>query len=70
MAEGVVATDGYQPLQTMSFFEGRHGDLTVTEATCRNQVWLRQFELMADRSLLERTVEAIHKVKDQAHFLL
>ena len=69
MAEGVVATDGYRPLQSLPFIE-HDGGLPVTDRLRRDQVWLRQFELLAGRPLLERAVQAIRDIKEQAHLLV
>ncbi len=70
MAEGVVATDGYRPLQELPFVNHTGAPLPVTEQLCRDQVWLRQFELLADRPLLERLVEAIQAIQAHADLLL
>ena len=69
MAEGVVATDGYRPLQSLPFIE-HEGGLPATDRLCRDQVWLRQFELLAERPLLERAVQAIRDIQEQAHLLV
>ncbi len=64
-AEGVVATDGYRPLYRMPFINRPDLDLPITERVCREGVWLRQFELLADRSMMDGIAEAVRKI--QAH---
>ena len=46
LAEGVVATEGYRPLQKLPFVNHAGAPLPITEQLCRDQVWLRQFELL------------------------
>ena len=70
MAEGVVATEGYRPLQELPFVHHKGAPLPITEQLCRDQVWLRQFELLADRPLLERLVEAILAIQQHADLLM
>lgn len=76
-AEGVVATEGYRPLYEMPFLrpylhEGADQDtgLPVTEHACQNGVWIRQFELLAERSMMDGIAEAIRKVQKHAASLL
>lgn len=67
-AEGVVATEGYRPLYSLAFMEqsaGQQAALPVTERICRDGLWIRQFELLGDRSLMDGIAEAILKI--QAH---
>ncbi len=68
-AEGVVATDGYQPLYRMPFIDQPDLDLPITERVCRHGVWLRQFELLADRSMMDGIAEAVRKIQANAHLL-
>jgi dTDP-4-amino-4,6-dideoxygalactose transaminase len=73
-AEGVVATEGYQPMYQAPFlwedFRTRgENELTVTEHVCRNGVWIRQFELLAERSMMDGIAEAIRKVQANAPLL-
>jgi dTDP-4-amino-4,6-dideoxygalactose transaminase len=74
-AEGVVATEGYQPMYRAPFlwedFRARGEDeLPVTEHVCRNGVWIRQFELLAERSMMDGIAVAIRKVQANAQLLL
>ena len=74
-AEGVVATEGYQPMYRAPFlwdnFQARgESELPVTEHVCRNGVWIRQFELLAERSMMDGIAEAIHKVRANAPILM
>ncbi|MEE9162484.1 MAG: DegT/DnrJ/EryC1/StrS family aminotransferase, partial [Candidatus Neomarinimicrobiota bacterium] len=62
-AEGVPATEGYRPLPTLPFLDGKEGAWTVTERVCRDGVWLRQWELLAERELMDGIVEAVEKVR-------
>lgn len=67
-AEGVVATEGYRPVYRLAFMEqsaGRQEELPVTERICRDGIWIRQFELLGNRSLMDGIAEAILKI--QAH---
>ena len=73
-AEGVVATEGYQPMYRAPFlwedFHARGEDeLAVTEHVCRNGVWVRQFELLAERSMMDGIAEAVRKVQANAPIL-
>ena len=72
-AEGVVATEGYRPLTSLPFLrpEGQSGDAwPVTEHVCQNGVWLRQFELLADRAMMDGIVAAVEKVRAGAGELM
>lgn len=68
-AEGVVATEGYRPLYRLPFLRDEQADLPVTERVCRDGVWLRQFELLAERSMMDGIAAAIRKVQENAHRL-
>ncbi len=62
-AEGIVATEGYQPLYELPFIDYNGPKLPVTEKVCRQGVWLRQFQLLADRSLMDKIGEAVGRIK-------
>ncbi len=62
-AEGVVATEGYQPLYDLDFIDYNGPKLPVTERVCRQGVWLRQFQLLADRSLMDKIGDAVRRIK-------
>ncbi len=68
-AEGVVATDGYRPLYRMPFINQPDLELPVTERVCRDGVWLRQFELLADRAMMDGIAKAIRKIQANAYQL-
>jgi len=77
-AEGVVVTDGYRPLYSLPFFKdspdpdrsvGEPINLPVTERVCQNGCWLRQFELLADRAMMDGIAGAIRKIQAHAHLL-
>ena len=68
-AEGVVATDGYRPLYRMPFIDQLDLELPITERVCRDGVWLRQFELLADRAMMDSIAEAVRKIQANAHQL-
>ncbi len=76
-AEGVVATVGYQPLYHLPFLHQpsekavsqQDMELPVTERICQNGVWLRQFELLADRVMMDGIADAIRKIQTHAHRL-
>jgi dTDP-4-amino-4,6-dideoxygalactose transaminase len=74
-AEGVVATEGYQPMYRAPFLrddfqERGETELPVTEHICKDGVWIRQFELLAERSMMDRIAESIRKVQAHAARLL
>lgn len=71
-AEGVVATEGYRPLYRLAFMEqaaGQQAELPVTERVSRDGIWIRQFELLGDRSLMDGIAEAILKIQAYAERL-
>ncbi|UCD37362.1 MAG: DegT/DnrJ/EryC1/StrS family aminotransferase [Fidelibacterota bacterium] len=72
-AEGVVATPGYQPLYRLPFLKQQSANgefiLPVTEDACQNGIWIRQFELLAERPMMDGIADAIRKVQAQAHAL-
>jgi dTDP-4-amino-4,6-dideoxygalactose transaminase len=76
-AEGVVATEGYRPLYEMPFLQpyapestDQESGLPITEHVCQNGVWIRQFELLAERSMMDGIAEAVRKVQAHAASLL
>ncbi|MFB0517640.1 MAG: DegT/DnrJ/EryC1/StrS family aminotransferase [Candidatus Neomarinimicrobiota bacterium] len=79
-AEGVVVTEGYRPLHSLPFLspdtgQGAsgtsepHSEMPITEKVCQNGCWLRQFELLADRSMMDGIAAAIRKIQAHAHQL-
>jgi len=62
-AEGVIATEGYQPIYDLPFIEYSGPKLPVTEIVCRQGVWLRQFQLLANRSLMDKIGEAVDRIR-------
>ncbi len=62
-AEGIVATEGYQPLYDLPFIDYSGPQLPVTERVCRQGVWLRQFQLLANRSQMDMIGEAVRRIK-------
>jgi len=65
----VVATDGYGPLYRMPFIDQPDLELPITERVCRDGIWLRQFELLADRAMMDGIAEAVRKIQADAHQL-
>lgn len=68
-AEGVVATDGYRPLHRMPFIDQQDLELPITERVCHDGVWLRQFELLADTTMMDSIAEAVRKIQANAQQL-
>jgi dTDP-4-amino-4,6-dideoxygalactose transaminase len=66
MLEGVVATSGYTPLNTMPFLKGDTASYPVTEDACERGVWIRQFELLAPRPMMDKIIEAIEIIQHHA----
>ncbi len=66
MQEGVVATNGYTPLNSLPFLKDDTGSYPVTKAACENGVWIRQFELLAPRPMMDKIIAAIEKVQYHA----
>ena len=62
-AEGVPATEGYRPLPSLPFLDGDPDSWPVTERVSRDAVWLRQWELLADREMMDGIVAAVEKVR-------
>ena len=61
-AEGIFATEGYQPLHHLSFMEHSGPRLPVTERVCRQGVWLRQTQLLAERGMMDKIAAAIRRI--------
>ena len=76
-AEGVVASQGYRPLTDLPFLYSKEQQAKggsaqswpVTEYVSQQGVWLRQFELLADRNMMDGIVAAVVKIREHARHL-
>ncbi len=62
-AEGINATDGYQPLYQLPFMDYAGSPLPVTERICRQGVWLRQSQLLAERGMMDKIAVAFRRIQ-------
>ena len=62
-AEGIMATDGYQPLYLLPFMVHSGSPLPVTEKVCRQGVWLRQSQLLAGQGMMDKIAVAFGRIQ-------
>lgn len=62
-AEGIFATEGYQPLYRLPFMDYGGSPLAVTESACRQGVWLRQSQLLAERGMMDKIAVAFRRIQ-------